>query len=29
LFVIPLVFFISATITLFIGCSTPCEFCTL
>ena len=29
LFVIPLMFFISATVTFVIGYYTPCEFCTL
>jgi len=29
LFVIPSMFFISAIITLCIGCSTPCEVCSL
>lgn len=29
LFIIPLMFFISAVITFIVGCYTPCELCTL
>lgn len=29
IFIIPLVFFVAATVTLIVGCCTVCEFCTL